>query len=952
LRELDSLRSHYRLLHADAIALSGARAQRKNALDEQISTFASEREEQVSQDAAREQDLATLAEHAHRQAETDEQNWRKDQATANYMSEQDAPAKELELLALPQTSSDRKAAWDRWQTLQSKAADKSAAIDALRTNATRSANDRKLELERGKSRFHERHSQTLDDIAAQQAQAVDAMRHATRQLLEPLKAQRETIGKRIAVLQADIERPRASDDAIKGHKEAVRQHERIAKELLEAQPRHTRAQEKLARAKQAFDDQQRAVDRAKEYLGQCKTDVAQALERLTAPQGTLLATLRSSPDNQWQKNLARILDPALLQRQDLEATFCGEGDTATAFGWTLATANIQAPRWIDDASAAQVLEQATAKEASAQRALDDALGRLAALARAHSDANIAFTTTGAHAETLTRQLGSCKDAVEQAQSIVEKETTSFAAAAQQDFEAQSAENERIASQMSEIEQRERSDLQAIEHKYQTMRDQAKEALSQALGEIQATQNEVESNLKKTLETLDEDLRTYFCDHGIDATAVAQAHDDYKTLLDRETALQELQPLVNQWKKWLADDGPARLARHRLAHEQSAPAARKATEALELHKQERLQRSRAHEAAARALADQLAAIESDIEALQKLVLSFDDYLPHGISAIDPQTVVTQLRNDCRNARSKIDEAELSIARSHNKLRHALTAKPSAIKDMVEAAQGDLRSQSDTARAASLCQIYRQVCPQVLTDVNITLRTMLQHIGAFQQAMRSFESEVSAFNRRLQAGLSEVRCFERVTDLRLDIVTHFDGLGFYRKSAALEEAMAHHASQDHASSNTTLPPEATVRALRDFAGVLGPDGQIEINPASHITLRGSVNDNGHIKTFRRSSELENISSEGLTSLILITLMTALLNTIRGTEPVHVPWVTDEVGRFDPRNFRALMQRLKENRIDVVTASPELGPAQQALFANRYLFEDRGLVRQYQPLPQGPL
>ena len=134
-----------------------------------------------------------------------------------------------------------------------------------------------------------------------------------------------------------------------------------------------------------------------------------------------------------------------------------------------------------------------------------------------------------------------------------------------------------------------------------------------------------------------------------------------------------------------------------------------------------------------------------------------------------------------------------------------------------------------------------------------------------------------------------------------------------------------------------------------GVLGSDGNLEVNLSQHITLRGSVSDNGRVKEFKRASELESISSEGLTSLVLITLMTALLNTIRGAEPVHVPWVTDEVGKFDPNNFKALMQRLKDNRIDVVTASPELGPAQQSMFAHRYLFEDRGRIREYAPRSQ---
>jgi len=99
------------------------------------------------------------------------------------------------------------------------------------------------------------------------------------------------------------------------------------------------------------------------------------------------------------------------------------------------------------------------------------------------------------------------------------------------------------------------------------------------------------------------------------------------------------------------------------------------------------------------------------------------------------------------------------------------------------------------------------------------------------------------------------------------------------------------------------------------------------------------------------LSHISSNGLTSLILITLMTALINTMRAQDPVFVPWVTDEIATLDPSNFRALMQMLRDNRIDVVTASPEIGPLQHALFAQRYLFQDGGRIQVYQA-PNSPM
>lgn len=334
-------------------------------------------------------------------------------------------------------------------------------------------------------------------------------------------------------------------------------------------------------------------------------------------------------------------------------------------------------------------------------------------------------------------------------------------------------------------------------------------------------------------------------------------------------------------------------------------------------------------------------------LDGLDVEFGDYQATGESVIDLKTTARELRGKVQADRNALAKAADAVTKRASTIRQALTARDNAVKELVEASLQRVSEGSDISRAAELCTCYKLIGPQIANDVNITLKTLLANIGAFQKAIQSFEKEVAAFNRRLQDGLNEVRCFERIKDLRLDIITNFENLGFYKKLARMDDIVRQHANEFGKDYTRDLPPEETARALGDFVSVLSSDGSVEVNLSSHITLNGSVTDNGQRKEFKRASELENISSEGLTSLVLITLMTALLNTIRGAEPVHVPWVTDEVGKFDPRNFLALMHMLQDNRIDVVTASPELGPAQQAMFSQRYLFEDKGRIREYSPL-----
>ncbi|WP_348635839.1 ATP-binding protein [Cupriavidus sp. AcVe19-1a] len=123
-----------------------------------------------------------------------------------------------------------------------------------------------------------------------------------------------------------------------------------------------------------------------------------------------------------------------------------------------------------------------------------------------------------------------------------------------------------------------------------------------------------------------------------------------------------------------------------------------------------------------------------------------------------------------------------------------------------------------------------------------------------------------------------------------------------------------------------------------------GRLEVDLSQHIRIRGKVMENDVEKAFHRESELENVSSNGLTSIILITLLLGMLNMIRGKDAIYITWVTDEVGKFDGPNFIALMDMLRDNRIDVITASPDLNPRHYRKFAQRYRLEDMGVIRTF--------
>ena len=478
------------------------------------------------------------------------------------------------------------------------------------------------------------------------------------------------------------------------------------------------------------------------------------------------------------------------------------------------------------------------------------------------------------------------------------------------------------------------------------RTAARQLQDEAIAAVDASIERIAAGLKKALGDLDAQLHEQLSSVGVNVDRLADLKKQLATVSADIDAREGKKPLVQRWEQWMAEVGSAGVEALKVQAVRAQDASQVHATTLSEFDAHVVKATREYEATLTAQQKRMNDVADEMTVLAELELEFGDYQASGTSVIDPSTPARELRGNVHGERMALTALVEFIAKRATYLRQQLTARESQVRELVESSLEAVAGSSEIHRAQELCTCYKHIGPQVANDVNLTLKTLLANIGAFQKSIHSFEKEVAGFNKRLQEGLSEVWRFERIKDLRLDIITNFENLGFYKKLSRMDDVVRQHMNEFGKDYTRELPPDETARALGEFMTVLSNDGGLEVNFSSHITLKGSVTDNGQSKEFKRASELENISSEGLTSLVLITLMTALLNTIRGAEPVHVPWVTDEVGKFDPKNFLALMLMLQENRIDVVTASPELGPAQQAMFAQRYLFEDRGRIREYRP------
>ncbi len=946
LKEHRAAEEQFRSRRADVAAVKVARLAEKSELSKSIDLIDSARASALAAQERERGGLMQGALNAASAANSAKSEYEEQAGKAQYFEVNRAAYWETQVQDLPSLQL-RKQVLDRQVGAAELAHDQAITkYERMGQEARTGTTQRSLALEQEKQPHRDRCTQTCEQIAADEdaSKAEAAVLQARKQeqlaeTLEPLIEQRGT-------WEARKSSPAASDLAQRAAEQANERLQTHTEDRGTVQRVHARATAAEIAARQAFASHEQAIRDAKTDLDTASTAVEAARMMLAPSFGTLLATLREHGDDAWKRTLAKVINPALLERDDLNPTAVEEV-AQTIYGWQLNTGVIASPDWVDDERAQQAFEVAEARHGAAQAHLRNLREALAGKGRILKDAEQAVGTAQARLGVLDGKTETLKTELATAKHRVETEKRDATALASSELARLKGAVDEIKLQQHTLQRELVGQLDAIKTACNKQRAEAKKLQDDAIAAINENMARLVVELEATVKSIAAQLAEHLTSKGVDVKRLNELKNQADTVNEDVRVRQEKEPMVGQWRTWIDAGGTSRVEALKGAAQNAQEASRQRAGNLAEFDANVTKATKEYESLLEAKNKRLADIADEVGILQTLDDEFGDYQATGKSVIGAQTTARELRGKVHADRATLDKAGGSVSKRSASIRQALTAKDNAVRELVEGCLQRVSEGSDILRAAELCTCYKLIGPQIANDVNITLKTLLANIGAFQKAIHAFEKEVSSFNARLQAGLSEVRCFERIKDLRLDIITNFENLGFYKKLARMDGIVRQHANEYGKDYTRELPSDETARALGDFVSVLSTDGSVEVNLSSHITLKGSVTDNGQRKEFKRANELENISSEGLTSLVLITLMTALLNTIRGAEPVHVPWVTDEVGKFDPKNFLALIHMLKVNRIDVVTASPELGPAQQAMFSQRYLFEDRGRIHEYKPL-----
>jgi hypothetical protein len=777
-------------------------------------------------------------------------------------------------------------------------------------------------------------------LADQGLVALGAVQAAERnELAQKLEAVSGDIAGRTIFAQVEVASPEVSQAC----KDASSQLDTHRKQLTEVLEQFNRDSEQSRAARNDFESAERRHLKTNQQKLAAESALNEARQLLTPADGSFLSVLRADDSLHWKEALSRVLDPALLQRTDLNPARVDVEGMGALYGWSLSTESITLPYWADDDGLRERLAIAQASLTMSTEAVTEATVFLSKASTFDQEAKKAQE----YSESAYNVLKGKTFKREEALSLANQRRAADIATAQQKAQV---EVSNLETQQSDLRQQSRSlsgrhetERKAINDTAKEQERQARTRLDLALTTLQEQRHATTAAASERASELALQRDQHLQNSGVDVAKIQALEQQRKQLHQQIRDVEQRKPVVNLWQRWLREGGHnlldgliAAAAERTRTHSQAAEVLNNYTEYMTAAK------SRFDEALGdlkRAIGD----LADDIAILSEMEVRFG--LPAGsLRMVDPTQSASDLRRDIALLERKAVDAEEVVRSQFRAIKEELTARQGSVKDLIEKSLPLASSKSIIGQAEELCLVHRSLERQVLPNIINDVQTILEKVRQFRKRINNFETEVKGFNNRLQKGLDGVASFKRLKDFKVHVVTDFSAVGFMKGLEEIDRVSRESAARIAMSASPVLPSTETAAALRQFGSLMGQDSTLDIDLERHTTLRGSVTVNDVVKPFAREEDLEHIASTGLNAIILITLLSGMLNMIRSSEQVYIPWVTDEVGKFDAANFLALMQTLRENHIDVVTASPKLTIAEYRHFERCYIFKDRGGIARY--------
>jgi len=665
-------------------------------------------------------------------------------------------------------------------------------------------------------------------------------------------------------------------------------------------------------------------------------DEFENIQRLYMPEdGTLLHFLRSEHP-EWIFDIAKVVREDILTRTDLAPIL--EQSAGTLYGLTLDLEKLDAYSLADQQAAEQAMALAGKRLADARALLSAVCDALRERGRERESAELALKDHEQKVLTQTARIQAADSEVASAKRLVDVSKRDAVQVAQQGLDQARQALAIVRARLSEFDGQYRTESRQRRAEYDRLRNQklAKRAADQTA--INAGIAALESSLKTRLRQLDDERNEVLHTKGVDTERI-NGIDAQRAKIDSDLqTIKSVIELVQQYRHWIRNEWPAHQKWLEKAKQSRTVENQHANAMAELktkwdHRRQQLA------TAAKEADGRLNTLTRERQVTQHRVEKLQGYPEADIPDYDPTWTLDALiglaNQYAEQERTHKNEIRRQVADLHRGFGSHLGTPPD---QYLQSYRSSLSTTEERDWVEPFSKWFAGAHLEYQRILLTEAITIAGDVQAFHRTLDDFHRRVNQFNRELQTYLDTNLAFDSITKVGVEVVSTIRELNYW--TAICDMAEAHRAWLGGAS--TDLPPAEFAQTIERLLEHWEAKAGIRADLKYLIRIQGEVVENGNRRVFKKASDLEAVSSNGLSYLVLVSIFVAFINRIRRDASVNIVWSLDELKDLDSGNIDRLLELLKRNNITLVSAFPDPDPDTLSLFKHRFTVEpDRRLA-----------
>lgn len=765
---------------------------------------------------------------------------------------------------------------------------------------------------------------------AERLKAEQVIQVATDSELDAIRTERDQFIRQEAHWNSIVINPPADSAAVEALEKKRIEMDSLREEMRVAQGGRRALEEKKVQAGRAYTEQEGILSGLHRRGADIEAKQQRLLTHLNPDKDSLLHFLRTNkPD--WPADIAKVIREEVLTMNGLSPSI--EDGVGSLYGVSLELSRLDSTLCADEKALQVQVASCRDEQEILQRDVGDAEQLLGQCDKRRVAADTALSLHDAEtAKLLAREttLKTEEVAAKQAVNISKKNS-------KQDAELNLATvlkrlgacNQKIIDANASLA----AARNACAKKHTDIEKSLKQQQADAIGAVQNAIKHAGEAKDQQLDGLAEEKLKALSEKGVDTAMLKNIDSDIEDQGKQIRTAEGWIERVNAWRFWRENELPKRAKQ-----DETARACRKDQQELSIKKTaiSRQWAARQQEIQAKNtdLESKLSALDRDQTHIENKVVQMSDY--------PADREIMKQPCDASWTVGHLFSQAISLFSNRKTLHGELVTRIRKIKSSFSGVHGSPTEQyfsttrsavdpDDSNPAAWVKPLHDWFSREHESRRHILMmqaRSYGSLISEFHNKLLQFHKEVGRFNNDIQKALNQINVFRCISSITIHFDSALEKLKYWND---VTEFNAIHKAWS--SSSREMPPAEFAEGLKRLVSHWEVREGIRAERRKLINIRGDVIENGNRKSFHTTADLEKLSSNGLSYLILCTIFVAFIRKIRGDANVQITWAVDELLDLDSRNIHDLLVMLKENGIRLFSACPEANLDILVQFAKLY-------------------